>query len=175
LNSPAAAVIYRSLEAGCFRQGFSMRIFMLLFLLFPLAELFLLIKVGSEIGALATILLLIISGLAGILLMRLAGFATAWRARERLAHGELPEREMLEGLMMAVGGGLLFLPGFISDVLALVILFPPTRKLLFGFFVRRLEAQAERRRAFADDLQARSAPQRPNVIEGEYERRDRDQ
>lgn len=99
-----------------------MRIFMLLFLLFPLAELFLLIKVGSEIGALATILLLIISGLAGILLMRLAGFATAWRARERLAHGELPEREMLEGLMMAVGGGLLFLPGFISDVLALVIL-----------------------------------------------------
>ena len=77
-----------------------MRIFLLLFLLFPLAELALLIKVGSSIGVLPTILLLVISGMAGILLMRLAGFATAWRARERLARGELPEREMLQGLSL---------------------------------------------------------------------------
>ena len=62
-----------------------MRIFFVLFLLFPLAELYVLIKVGSSIGALATILLLVLSGIAGVLLLRLAGFATAWRARERLA------------------------------------------------------------------------------------------
>lgn len=152
-----------------------MRIFFVLFLLFPLAELYVLIKVGSSIGALATILLLVLSGIAGILLLRLAGFATAWRARERLARGELPEREMLQGLMMAIGGGLLFLPGFISDVLALVVLFPPTRNFLFRLINRRIEAQGRRQRAFADDLQARSGPQRPNVIEGEWERRDRDQ
>jgi len=152
-----------------------MRIFFVLFLLFPLAELYVLIKVGGSIGALATILLLVLSGIAGILLLRLAGFATAWRARERLARGELPEREMLQGLMMAIGGGLLFLPGFISDVLALVVLFPPTRNFLFRLINRRIEAQVRRQRAFADDLQARSGPQRPNVIEGEWERRDRDQ
>lgn len=151
-----------------------MRIFFVLFLLFPLAELYVLIKVGSSIGALATILLLVLSGVAGILLLRLAGFATAWRARERLARGELPEREMLQGLMMAIGGGLLFLPGFISDVLALIVLFPPTRNFLFRMINRRIEAQVRRQRAFADDLQARSGPQRPNVIEGEWERRDRD-
>ncbi|MCQ4327426.1 membrane protein FxsA [Stutzerimonas stutzeri] len=151
-----------------------MRIFFVLFLLFPLAELYVLIKVGSSIGALATILLLVLSGIAGILLLRLAGFATAWRARERLARGELPEREMLQGLMMAIGGGLLFLPGFISDGLALLILFPPTRNLLLRVLNRRIEAQVRRQRAFADDLQARSGPQRPNVIEGEWERRDRD-
>jgi UPF0716 protein FxsA len=151
-----------------------MRIFFVLFLLFPLAELYVLIKVGSSIGALATILLLVLSGIAGILLLRLAGFATAWRARERLARGELPEREMLQGLMMAIGGGLLFLPGFISDVLALVVLFPPTRNFLFRQINRRIEAQVRRQRAFADDLQARSNPQRPNVIEGEWERNDRD-
>ncbi|EWC42946.1 membrane protein FxsA [Pseudomonas stutzeri] len=151
-----------------------MRIFFVLFLLFPLAELYVLIKVGSSIGALATILLLVLSGIAGILLLRLAGFATAWRARERLARGELPEREMLQGLMMAIGGGLLFLPGFISDVLALIVLFPPTRNFLFRMINRRIEAQVRRQRAFADDLQARSGPQRPNVIEGEWERRDRD-
>jgi UPF0716 protein FxsA len=142
--------------------------------LFPLAELYVLIKVGGSIGALATILLLVLSGIAGILLLRLAGFATAWRARERLARGELPEREMLQGLMMAIGGGLLFLPGFISDVLALVVLFPPTRNFLFRQINRRIEAQVRRQRAFADDLQARSNPQRPNVIEGEWERNDRD-
>ncbi len=151
-----------------------MRIFFVLFLLFPLAELYVLIKVGGSIGALATILLLVLSGIAGILLLRLAGFATAWRARERLARGELPEREMLQGLMMAIGGGLLFLPGCISDVLALVVLFPPTRNFLFRQINRRIEAQVRRQRAFADDLQARSNPQRPNVIEGEWERNDRD-
>ncbi|AGA85713.1 MAG: membrane protein FxsA [Gammaproteobacteria bacterium HGW-Gammaproteobacteria-9] len=151
-----------------------MRIFFVLFLLFPLAELYVLIKVGSSIGALATILLLVLSGIAGVLLLRLAGFATAWRARERLARGELPEREMLQGLMMAIGGGLLFLPGFISDVLALIVLFPPTRNFLFRQINRRIEAQMRRQRAFADDLQARSNPQRPNVIEGEWERDDRD-
>ncbi|EHY78743.1 FxsA family protein [Stutzerimonas stutzeri] len=151
-----------------------MRIFFVLFLLFPLAELYVLIKVGGSIGALATIMLLVLSGIAGILLLRLAGFATAWRARERLARGELPEREMLQGLMMAIGGGLLFLPGFISDVLALIVLFPPTRNFLFRQINRRIEAQVRRQRAFADDLQARSNPQRPNVIEGEWERNDRD-
>ena len=151
-----------------------MRIFFVLFLLFPLAELFVLIKVGSSIGALATIMLLVLSGIAGVLLLRLAGFATAWRARERLARGELPEREMLQGLMMAIGGGLLFLPGFIRDVLALIVLFPPTRNFLFRQINRRMEAQMRRQRAFADDLQARANPQRPNVIEGEWERRDQD-
>ncbi|MCQ4296895.1 membrane protein FxsA [Pseudomonas stutzeri] len=151
-----------------------MRIFFVLFLLFPLAELYVLIKVGSSIGALATILLLVLSGIAGVLLLRLAGFATAWRARERLARGELPEREMLQGLMMAIGGGLLFLPGFISDVLALIVLFPPTRNFLFRQINRRIEARMRRQRAFSDDLQARANPQRPNVIEGEWERNDRD-
>lgn len=154
-----------------------MRIFLLLFLLFPLAELALLIKVGSSLGVLPTILMLIISGMAGILLLRLAGFATAWRARERLARGELPEREMLQGLMMAVAGGLLFLPGFLSDVVALLVLFPPSRKLFLNFVRRRVEAQAQRRRAFADDLREQkerhAGPQRPNVIEGEWERRDK--
>ncbi len=150
-----------------------MRIFFFLFLLFPLAELALLIKVGSSIGVLATLLLLVISGMAGILVLRLAGFATAWRARERLARGELPEREVLQGLVMAIGGGLLLLPGLISDVVGLLILFPPTRKLLLGRVQRRFEAQAQRRRAFADDLQARSGGDGPKVIEGEWERRDR--
>lgn len=149
-----------------------MRAFLFLLLLFPFIELAVLIKVGSVIGVLPTLLLIIGSGVLGAVLLRVAGVATAWRARERLARGELPEQEMLEGLLIAVGGGLLLLPGFISDIFGLLCLFPFTRRLLVGKLRQRAADQALRQRAFADDVQARSGAHRPNVIEGEFEHRD---
>ena len=82
-----------------------MRAFLFLFLLFPIIELALLIQVGSAIGVLPTLLLVIGTAILGSILLRVAGVATAWRAREKLARGELPEQEMLEGLLIAVGGG----------------------------------------------------------------------
>jgi UPF0716 protein FxsA len=149
-----------------------MRAFLFLFLLFPIIELAVLIKVGSAIGVLPTLLLVIGSAVLGSVLLRVAGVATAWRARERLARGELPEQEMLEGLLIAVGGGLLLLPGFISDVFGLLCLLPFTRRLIVGKLRQRAAEQALRQRAFADDLAARSGQTRPNVIEGEFEHRD---
>ncbi|MGQ7959525.1 FxsA family protein [Pseudomonas sp. SP16.1] len=154
-----------------------MRAFLFLFLLFPIIELALLIKVGSAIGVLPTLLLVIGTAVLGSVLLRIAGVATAWRAREKLAHGELPEQEMLEGLLIAVGGGLLLLPGFISDIFGVLCLIPFTRRLLVGKIRRRAEEQALRQRAFFDDMAARSGQTRrnaahPNVLEGEYERRD---
>jgi UPF0716 protein FxsA len=146
--------------------------FFLLFLVFPFLELALLIKVGGVIGVLPTLLLLIVSAVLGSTLLRVAGLATALRAREKLARGEAPEREMLEGMLVALGGGLLILPGFISDVMGLLCLLPFTRRLILRRLLARIEEQAMRQRAFADDLQARNAPERPNVIEGEFERRD---
>ena len=149
-----------------------MRAFLFLFLLFPLIELAVLIQVGSAIGVLPTLFLVIATAVLGSVLLRVAGIATAWRAREKLARGELPEQEVLEGLLIAVGGGLLLLPGFISDVFGLLCLLPFTRRLLVGKVRQRAAEQALRQRAFADDLQARSGPARPNVIEGEFEHRD---
>ncbi|PTQ67972.1 FxsA family protein [Pseudomonas sp. GV071] len=149
-----------------------MRAFLFLFLLFPIIELAVLIKVGSAIGVLPTLLLVIGSAVLGSVLLRVAGVATAWRARERLARGELPEQEMLEGLLIAVGGGLLLLPGFISDIFGLLCLLPFTRRLIVGKLRQRVAEQALRQRAFADDLAARSGQTRPNVIEGEFEHRD---
>ncbi len=157
-----------------------MRVFFFLFLLFPVVELALLIKVGGAIGVLPTLLLLVGSALLGGLLLRVAGVATAWRARERLARGELPEKEMLEGLMVALGGALLILPGFLSDIIGLLFIVPFTRGLLLRAVGRRIEAQVQRQRAFSDDPaggaarpdSARPNAARPNVIEGEYERRD---
>jgi UPF0716 protein FxsA len=152
-----------------------MRVSLFLLLLFPLIELALLIKVGSIIGVGWTLFLIIASAFIGAALLRVAGVATAWRARERLARGELPEQEMLEGLLIAVGGVVLMLPGFISDILGILCLIPFTRRLLLSGVRRRIQEQALRQRAFADDPQAQSrGPQGPNVIEGEYERRDSD-
>ncbi|OLU17668.1 MULTISPECIES: FxsA family protein [unclassified Pseudomonas] len=152
-----------------------MRIFMLLFLLFPILELAVLISVGSAIGVLPTIALVILTSICGGLILRIAGITTAWRARERLARGEMPDQEVLQGLMMAVGGGLLLLPGFISDVIGVLCLMPFTRRWLVERVRQRAAEQAARQRAFADDLAARNgqpgAP-KPNVLEGEYERRD---
>lgn len=155
-----------------------MRAFFLLFLLFPLLELAVMIKVGSAIGVLPTLLLIILDVMLGSLILRLAGVATLWRARERLVRGELPELEMLDGMLIAIGGALLLLPGFISDAIGLVCLLPFTRHLLLGGLRRRAEEQARRQQAFFDELAARTGQPRPggtarpNVIEGEYERRD---
>ena len=147
-----------------------MRPFLLLFLLFPVLELFVFVKVSGAIGFFPALLLIIVGSMLGVLVLRVAGLATALRARESLNRGELPAQTMLEGLMMALAGGLLILPGFISDVLGLVLLLPFTRKLLAGKM---------RQRAFADDLQPRGgpAPRQPlgregDVIEGEFEHRD---
>ncbi|MNE90646.1 phage T7 F exclusion suppressor FxsA [compost metagenome] len=86
---------------------------------------------------------------------------------------------MLEGLMLALGGGLLIIPGFISSVLGLVMMLPLTRRLLANKMRQRAEEQAIRQRAFADDLQPRGGPvprqplgREPDVIEGEFEHRD---
>ncbi|KPZ20834.1 Phage T7 F exclusion suppressor FxsA [Pseudomonas coronafaciens pv. zizaniae] len=164
-----------------------MRVFLLLFLLFPVLELFLLVRVGMSIGFLWTFLLVVATSMLGLFVMRVAGFATALRARESLARGELPAQEMLEGLMVAVGGGLLLLPGFISDILGVICLLPITRRLLINKVRRRAEDQAMRQRAFADDLQTpanhgpanhrsgaiHQSTRDPDVIEGEFEHRDK--
>ena len=152
-----------------------MRIFTLLFLLFPILELAVLISVGSAIGVLPTIALVILTSIFGGLMLRIAGITTAWRARERLARGEMPDHEVLQGLMMAVGGGLLLLPGFISDAIGILCLLPFTRRWLVERVRQRAAEQAERQRAFADDMAARNGQpggHKPNVLEGEYERRD---
>ncbi|ATR84636.1 membrane protein FxsA [Pseudomonas sp. HLS-6] len=155
-----------------------MRAFLLLFLLFPVLELYVFFKVSTAIGFFPALLLIIASSALGVLVMRVAGLATALRARESLQRGELPAEEMFQGLLLAVGGGLLLVPGFITDVLGLICLLPFTRRLIGRRLRERAEAQAMRQRAFSDDPFASrpgaqgGTPRQPNVIEGEYEHRD---
>jgi UPF0716 protein FxsA len=110
----------------------------LLFIVVPIVELFVIIQVGEAIGVLPTIALLIADSVLGSMLMRSQG-RSAWRRfNGALAEGRIPHREVLDGALVIFGGALLLTPGFISDILGLVLLLPPTRALVRAVVARRL-------------------------------------
>lgn len=99
----------------------------ILFTLVPLVELYLLIKVGSHLGAEATILLIVLTGGVGALMARMQGFQVIVQIRERLREGVLPADELLAGGLIVVGGLLLVTPGLLTDVVGLALLLPFVR------------------------------------------------
>lgn len=151
-----------------------MRVLALLLLVFPLAELAVMIKVGSAVGVLATIMLLLLSAVIGVWIIRIGGITTALRARVRMSQGQLPDQEMISGLFLAIAGGLLLLPGFISDVLAVLLLLPPLQRFLL--LRLKLKVAASGPQTFEHEpftqRPERSEPMIRNVIEGEYKRHD---
>ena len=90
----------------------------------------LLITIGSYIGALSTILLVLLTALIGIGLLRAQGFTTLWRGKEKLQQGKIPAQEIMEGIVLAVSGALLLTPGFVTDAIGLLGLLSFTRILL---------------------------------------------
>jgi UPF0716 protein FxsA len=115
-----------------------MPILVLLFILVPIAEIYVIIQVGQAIGALWTVLLLIADSLIGARLLSWQGRA-AWRAfQDALAAGRVPHREILDGIMILLGGAFLLTPGFITDVLGLLLLVAPTRAVIRRGVVRSI-------------------------------------
>jgi UPF0716 protein FxsA len=116
----------------------------LLFTIIPIIEIYLLIKVGSLVGALPTVaLLLAISG-AGAWLVRAQGFEILGRIRSELAQGRLPAAELQDGALVLIGGVLLLTPGFFTDFLGLFFLFPPSRLLIKRWAGRWLARRLQR-------------------------------
>src|SRR3954447_21015464 len=110
----------------------------LLFIVVPIVELFVIIQVGGAIGVLPTIALLIADSVLGSMLMRAQGRASWRRFNAALAEGRIPHREVLDGALVIFGGALLLTPGFVTDILGIVLLLPPTRVLVRGLIARRL-------------------------------------
>lgn len=102
----------------------------LLFAVVPVIEVYLLLKVGSLIGAVPTVALLLAISMAGAWLVRHQGFELMRRIQAEMAQGRLPAAELLDGAMVLVGGILLLTPGFFTDVLGLFFLIPFTRALI---------------------------------------------
>lgn len=109
-----------------------LRIIFLLFITLPLLELWVLIDVGSSIGGLNTILLCLLTAAIGGVLIRWQGLMTLLDARRQMMRGALPVDHGLHGLMIAFSGILLFTPGFITDCIGFLLLFPPFRNLLIA-------------------------------------------
>jgi UPF0716 protein FxsA len=99
----------------------------LLFIVIPIAELYVIIQVGEAIGFLPTVVLLIADALLGSMLLRHQGRAAWVRFNRALAENRLPHKEVFDGVLIILGGALLLTPGFITDIFGLIFLIPPTR------------------------------------------------
>ena len=97
----------------------------------PIIEIYLFIKIGSEIGAFNTISLIFLTAFFGIMYVRYEGFNTLRSAMTQIVKKELPVYEIISGTALAFASLLLIIPGFATDVMGLLIVFPPTRKLIF--------------------------------------------
>jgi len=113
----------------------------LLFIVVPIAELAILIQVGQLIGIWWTIALLVADAVLGSMLARAQGRAVWRRFNEALQSGRPPARETIDGALVLFGGALLLTPGFLSDILGIVLLLPPTRAIVRGILVRRFAAR----------------------------------
>jgi len=116
-------------------------IFVLIPIVWLLAELFVAIRVADAIGALYTVLLLILSWPLGAWALRSQGGAAWRRLSAAVAAGRSPGREVIDGALILIGGLLLIVPGFISDVLGICALLPPTRALLRRWLTRHLQSR----------------------------------
>lgn len=122
-----------------------MPVFLFLFIVMPVAEMAVLIKVGGIIGVLNTIGLVLLTAVIGAWLLRQQGLATLLKANQRLNSGELPAKEVAEGLILAVGGALLLTPGFITDTIGFLCLLPGSRHWLASQALKRMVVSGQSR------------------------------
>ena len=108
-----------------------MNTFLLLLIGIPVIEIYLFIKLGSQIGAFYTILLIFITAFFGVVYARYEGFNTLRSGMSQMVKNELPVYEIISGAALAFAALLLILPGFATDFIGILIIFPPTRKLIF--------------------------------------------
>ena len=111
----------------------------LVFTIVPLAELYILIKIGSHIGGFNTILLVLVTTVLGALLARLQGLRTLRQIQLSLSQGQIPAEELIDGVLILFGGILLVMPGVLTDLFALVLLLPFTRTYFKRWLRRRFD------------------------------------
>lgn len=156
---------------------------LIIFILVPMAELAVLIKVGSAIGVLWTLILIFLTAIFGVHLLRQQGLATLMRANDRMQQGALPAQELAEGFLLALAGALLLTPGFLTDGFGFSLLMPGVRGAMAQAVMKRFKPQvmnpfdqSNRQQARPDNpfrqQDASSQRRGGDVIEGDYKRED---
>ena len=141
----------------------------LLFILVPLIEIYFFIKVGGIIGAVPTVFVVILTAIIGVGMLRVQGMNTLARFRNAVARGEPPAFELLEGIILLIGGALLLTPGFFTDTFGFLCLLRPSRMWLVHYIVKRAELSSA-----GFFVGGRKRNNRPDVIEGKFRGRDID-
>ena len=119
-------------------------------ILVPILEIYLFIKIGAQIGALNTILLIFITAVTGIIYARYEGLNTLKSGFSQMIKNEIPAYEMISGAAIAFGALLLIIPGFATDTLGFLIILPLTRKLIFGKLSTKFKAKTKEKNNFID-------------------------
>jgi len=151
-----------------------LKILIFLFIAVPVIEIYLLIQVGSVIGAFSTILIIIGTAILGATLLRRQGISTLQRVQSTMQRGEIPAIEMMEGLILLFSGALLLTPGFFTDAIGFIALFPPARR---GFIMWGLKhSNIVRTSSFTEHKTYEGTAYHEEkdhiVIEGKYKRED---
>jgi UPF0716 protein FxsA len=150
----------------------------IIFLIVPVVEIYLLIEVGRVIGALWTVFLVVLTAVVGVRLLKIQGISTLMRAQSKMQTGQMPAQEMFEGIGLVVAGAFLLTPGFFTDTVGFILLFPPTRVWLVSKVVSRLMTTARFSPqggldGFHYDSDAQPKKSESDVIEGvNYKRED---
>ena len=127
-----------------------MNTLLLSIILVPILEIYLFIKIGTQIGALNTILLIFVTAVTGIVYARYEGLNTLKSGFSQMIKNEIPAYEMISGAAIAFGALLLIIPGFATDTLGFLIIFPLTRKLIFGRLSTKFKDKTKEKNNFID-------------------------
>jgi len=122
---------------------------LLLLISIPLIEIYLFIKIGSYIGAFNTVSLILITAIVGIIYARYEGFNTL-PGISQLIKNEIPVYEIISGAALAFAALLLILPGFATDLMGLILIFPPTRKLILKNFSKKYTSKNQKKKDYID-------------------------
>jgi len=127
-----------------------MNTILLLIILVPAIEIYLLIKIGSQIGAISTILLIFTTAFVGIYYAKYEGLNTLKSGFVQLSKNEAPTYQVISGAAIAVAALLLIIPGFVTDILGFLIIFPISRKFIFNNFSKKFKYKNNERNNFID-------------------------
>ena len=123
---------------------------LLLIIIIPAIEIFLFIKIGSQIGAIITVLLIFTTAIVGVYYAKYEGLNTLKAGFTQLSKNETPTYEMISGAAIAFAALLLIIPGFATDILGFLLIFPITRKFIFGKFAKKFTATKTEKNNFID-------------------------
>ena len=123
---------------------------LLLLISIPLIEIYLFIKIGSYIGAFNTVSLILITAIVGIIYARYEGFNTLRSGMSQLIKNEIPIYEIISGAALTFAALLLILPGFATDLMGLILIFPPTRKLILKNFSKKYTSKNQKKKDYID-------------------------